>query len=77
MRSKGAVERSFGSVATLFAQYAAGHAGSCVERRGKNAGQAAAWSILELQDLLDEWIVAAGSTARMRGCATRCPRGWC
>jgi putative transposase len=55
---KGAVERSLGSVATLFAQYAAGYVGSSAERRGKDAGQAAAWSIIELQDLLDEWIVA-------------------
>ena len=55
---KGAVERSLGSVATLFAQHAAGYVGSSVERRGRNAEQDAAWSILELQDLLDEWIVA-------------------
>ena len=55
---KGAVERSLGSVATLFAQHAAGYVGSSVEQRGKNAEQDAAWSITELQDLLDEWIVA-------------------
>jgi putative transposase len=55
---KGAVERSLGSVATLFAQHAAGYVGSSVERRGKDAELAAAWSITELQDLLDEWIVA-------------------
>jgi hypothetical protein len=29
-----------------------------VDRRGKNAGQDAAWSLVELQDLPDEWIVA-------------------
>jgi transposase InsO family protein len=55
---KGAVERSFGSVATLFSQHVAGYVGSCTERRGLNAEQAAAWTIAELQDLLDEWIVA-------------------
>ncbi len=55
---KGAVERSLGSVATLFAQYATGYVGSSVERRGRDAERAAAWSIIELQDLLDEWIVA-------------------
>ncbi len=55
---KGIVERSLGSVATLFAQHAAGYVGSSVERRGRNAEQDAAWSIIELQDLLDEWIVA-------------------
>ena len=55
---KGAVERSFGSVGTLFAQHVAGYVGSCVERRGLHAEQAAAWTIAELQDLLDEWIVS-------------------
>lgn len=55
---KGIVERSFDSVATLFAQYAAGYVGRSVDRRGKNAEKGAVWSITELQDLLDEWIVA-------------------
>ncbi len=64
MRGKPVVERALGSVATLFAQYVAGYvgsSGSSVERRGKNAGQGAVWSIIELQDLLDEWIVAVFS----------------
>ena len=68
---KGAVERSLGSVVTLFAQHAAGYVGSSVERRGKNAEQDAVWSVTELQDLLDEWIVASGRTGRTTGCATR------
>jgi len=55
---KGAVERSFDSVDTLFAQYVAGYVGSSVERRGKNADQDAVWSMVELQALLDEWIVS-------------------
>ena len=55
---KGTVERTFASVASLFAQYVAGYAGRSVDRRGKHAGQDAAWSLVELQDLLDEWIVA-------------------
>jgi putative transposase len=54
---KPAIERALGSVATLFAQHVAGYVGSSVERRGKDAGQAAAWSMAELQALLDEWIV--------------------
>ena len=69
---KGAVERSLGSVATLFAQYAAGYVGSCVERRGKNAGQDAVWSIAELQDLLDEWIVAIFTDRRTKILALTC-----
>jgi len=55
---KGAVERSFGSVGSLFAQHVAGYVGSSVERRGRNAEQGAVWPMAELQDLLDEWIVA-------------------
>jgi putative transposase len=55
---KGTVERSLGSVATLFSQHVAGYAGSSAEQRGPGAGQDAAWSILELQELLDEWVVA-------------------
>jgi putative transposase len=45
-------------VDTLFAQYVAGYVGNSVENRGRNADQAAAWSIVELQDLLDEWVVS-------------------
>jgi putative transposase len=55
---KGIVERSFASMATLFAQYVKGYVGRSVDRRGKNADADAAWSISELQALLDEWIVA-------------------
>ncbi|CAM4337814.1 Mu transposase C-terminal domain-containing protein [Nocardia ninae] len=55
---KAKVERTLGSVGTLFAQYVAGYVGPCVERRGKNAERHAVWSMLELQQLLDEWIVA-------------------
>ncbi|GAA2232106.1 DDE-type integrase/transposase/recombinase [Promicromonospora sukumoe] len=51
------VERTLQSVGTLFAQHVAGYLGSSVERRGKNAEAAAAFSLVELQDLLDEWIV--------------------
>ena len=55
---KPVIERTLGSVATLFAQHVAGYVGSSVERRGKNAEDGAAWSMAELQALLDEWIVA-------------------
>jgi hypothetical protein len=54
---KGTVETSFNAVDTLFAQYVAGYLGNSVGNRGKNAEQGAAWSITELQDLLDEWIL--------------------
>jgi putative transposase len=54
---KGTVETSFSAVGTLFAQYVAGYTGSSVEHRGKDPDGDAAWSMAELQDLLDEWVV--------------------
>ncbi len=56
---KGHIERMLGSVASLFAQFVAGYTGSSVERRGRHAERQAVWSLLELQELLDEWIISA------------------
>jgi hypothetical protein len=53
------IERTLGSVATLFAQFVAGYAGRSPEYRGRGEGQKAVWSLGELQGLLDEWIIAA------------------
>ena len=58
MRGKPVIERTLGSVSTLFAQYVAGYAGRSTEHRGTGAEQAAVWSMAELQALLDEWVVA-------------------
>nr|WP_246003128.1 Mu transposase C-terminal domain-containing protein [Nocardia tenerifensis] len=54
---KPVVERTLGSVATLFAQHVAGYVGSSIERRGRRAEESAAWSMIELQGLLDEWVI--------------------
>jgi len=53
------IERTLGSVATLFAQFVAGYTGRSPEHRGRGDGQRAVWSLAELQELLDEWIIAA------------------
>lgn len=53
------IERTLQSIGTLFAQYVTGYLGSSVERRGKNAELQAVFSLMELQDLLDEWIITA------------------
>ena len=66
MRGKPVIERTLGSVATLFAQHVAGYVGSSVERRGKNAEAGAAWSMAGLQALLDEWIVNRFTDRRIR-----------
>lgn len=55
---KAAVERTFSSINTLFCQYASGYTGRDVTRRGIDVEQGAVWPIGDLQDLLDEWVIA-------------------
>jgi hypothetical protein len=54
---KGAIEKTLGSVATLFGQFVAGYTGRSVDRRGRGLENGPLWSLPELQGLLDEWIV--------------------
>jgi putative transposase len=68
MRGKPVVEATFASVNTLFCQHVASYTGSNPTLRG--ADVAAAWTLPELQDLLDEWIMA-GFSDRPAGCAGR------
>jgi putative transposase len=55
---KPAIERTFSSINTLFCQHVAGYTGRDVTRRGTDVEQRAVWPIGELQDLLDEWVIA-------------------
>jgi len=71
---KGTVETSFSAVGSLFAQYVAGYVGGSVENRGKDAEQDAVWSMAELQELLDEWIVALAEPSPRRAAAPAYPR---
>ncbi|WP_433282870.1 Mu transposase C-terminal domain-containing protein [Pseudonocardia xinjiangensis] len=59
---KAIVERTFGSINTLFCQHVAGYTGRAVSHRGADVQAEAAWSLAQLQDLLDEWIVAGWQT---------------
>jgi len=52
------IERMLGSVATMFAQYVSGYTGRSPEYRGRDAEKNAVWSLPELQDLLDQWLIA-------------------
>ena len=52
------IERLFGSVASLFAQFVSGYTGSNPDRRGRDLTDKPLWSMLELQELLDEWLIA-------------------
>ena len=58
MRGKPHIERTFGSVASLFCEFVSGYAGRNADRRGRGAGDEPLWSMLELQELLDEWLIA-------------------
>lgn len=53
------IEKMMSAVGTLFAQFVSGYTGSNTERRGRRVQAQPLWSMLELQELLDEWIVAA------------------
>lgn len=52
------IERTLESVASLFTQYVSGYTGRSAEYRGRRVEQERLWSLMELQELLDEWIVA-------------------
>jgi putative transposase len=53
---KAIVEATFDAINTLFCQHVAGYTGSNTTLRG--ADVQATWTVPELQDLLDEWLVA-------------------
>jgi transposase InsO family protein len=55
---KGHIERYFGSVGSLFCQFASGYTGRSPDRRGRHVEDQPLWSMAELQELLDEWLVA-------------------
>jgi Mu transposase, C-terminal len=52
------IERMLGSVATMFSQYVSGYTGRSTEYRGRGTEDRAVWSLPELQDLLDQWLIA-------------------
>ncbi|MGW1365131.1 hypothetical protein ACWCQP_48140 [Streptomyces chartreusis] len=68
-RDKPHIERTLGSISTLFCQFVASHLGRSAEMRGRNTENGPLWSMLQLQELLDEWIVAKSTGWR--------PAEWC
>jgi putative transposase len=52
---KGVVEATHAAVKTLFAQHVAGYTGANPTLRGRDT--TGEWTIDELQDLLDEWLI--------------------
>jgi len=51
------VERTFASINTLFCQHVSGYTGRDVTRRGSDVAERAVWSLPELQELFDEWVI--------------------
>ncbi|MFI5867090.1 transposase [Streptomyces sp. NPDC051546] len=62
--AKAQVERGFGAIGTLFAQYVAGYTGNSLDARGSNVEDQARWTLPQLQDLLDEWVVCGWQERR-------------
>ncbi|WP_405773674.1 transposase [Streptomyces sp. NBC_00859] len=54
--AKGHVERTFGSVNTLFCQWLPGYLGSNVSERGSKVEKEPLWTLTELQALFDEFL---------------------
>jgi transposase InsO family protein len=52
------IEKMFSSLGTLFCQFAAGYLGRSADRRGRHVEERPLWSLMQMQDLLDEWLIA-------------------
>ena len=59
---KAIIERTFGSINTLFCQHVSGYTGRDVTRRGADV-----WSLADLQELFDEWVIAGWQTRPNQG----------
>jgi putative transposase len=58
MRGKPHIEKMFSSLGTLFCQFAAGYLGRSADRRGRKMEEQPLWSLMQMQDLLDGWLIA-------------------
>lgn len=54
---KALIERTFSSINTLFCQHVAGYLGSNVTRRGVEVDPACCFTVAQLQELFDEWVI--------------------
>lgn len=64
---KGHIEKMLASAATLFAQFLPTYTGRNTDRRGRHLERERPWSLVELQELLDEWIVAHWQNRKHEG----------
>ncbi|GKQ40701.1 hypothetical protein ALMP_72240 [Streptomyces sp. A012304] len=76
--AKGNMERTLRAIADGFSQYLPGHTGSDVSHRGAAAQEDACWSLAQLQELLNKWVICGWQERRhegLRGRADRLGRG--
>jgi hypothetical protein len=52
------IEKMFSSLGTLFCQFAVGYLGRSADRRGRRVEEQPLWSLMQMQDLLDEWLIS-------------------
>jgi hypothetical protein len=52
------IEKMFSSLSTLFCQFAVGYLGRNADRRGRRVDAQPLWSLMQMQDLLDEWLIS-------------------
>lgn len=64
---KSIVERTFLSINTLFCQHVAGYTGRDTTRRGPDVAGEAIWTVAQLQELFDEWVIACWQTRPHEG----------
>lgn len=51
------IERTFESINTLFCQYVRGYVGRDAAHRGRDLDKGGLWSLAQLQDMLDQWVI--------------------
>ncbi|MFG3532264.1 integrase [Streptomyces sp. NPDC047917] len=61
------IERTLESVATMFCQFLSGYLGRTAEHGGRNVEDEPLWSMLEIQEFLNEWLVAKWQNRRHDG----------
>ena len=68
------IEKMFSSLGTLFCQFAAGYLGRSADRRGRRVEEQPLWSLMQIQDLLDEWLISVWQNRAHEGLGIRCAR---
>jgi hypothetical protein len=64
---KALIERTFSSINTLFCQHVAGYLGSNVTRRGTDLEPSRCFTVAQLQELFDEWVIAGWQSRPHQG----------